>query len=104
MWLCHTWGESSKERPRFVFGLFDGDLFLKSDYVNLYNKTFDVEIDSTTLTDGSILEQLRALNNGESFNHYRPANYLAKNIQSISFSNESLDNFEKLFKLINKLF
>ena len=80
------------------------DLFLKSDYVNLYNKTFDVEIDSTTLTDGSILEQLRALNNGESFNHYRPANYLAKNIQSISFSNESLDNFEKLFKLINKLF
>ena len=80
------------------------DLFLKSDYVDLYNKTFDVEIDSTTLTDGSILEQLRALNNGESFNHYRPANYLAKNIQSISFSNESLNNFEKLFKLINKLF
>ena len=31
MWLCHTWGESSKERPRFVFGLFDGDLFFKSD-------------------------------------------------------------------------
>ena len=80
------------------------DLFLKSDYVDLYNKTFDVEIDSTTLTDGSILEQLRALNNGESFNHYRPANYLAKNIQSITLSNESLDNFEKLFKLINKLF
>ncbi|RHL89436.1 AAA family ATPase [Veillonella atypica] len=80
------------------------DLFLKSDYVDLYNKTFDMEIDSTTLTDGSILEQLRALNNGESFNHYRPANYLAKNIQSITLSNESLDNFEKLFKLINKLF
>lgn len=80
------------------------DLFLKSDYVDLYNKTFDVEIDSATLTDGSILEQLRALNNGESFNHYRPANYLAKNIQSISFSKESLDNFEKLFKMINKLF
>lgn len=80
------------------------DLFLKSDYVDLYNKTFDVEIDSITLTDGSILEQLRALNNGESFNHYRPANYLAKNIQSITLSNESLDNFEKLFKLINKLF
>lgn len=69
------------------------DLFLKSDYVDLYNKTFDVEIDSATLTDGSILEQLRALNNGESFNHYRPANYLAKNIQSISFSKESLVNF-----------
>ena len=51
-----------------------------------------------------VLEQLRALNNGESFNHYRPANYLAKNIQSITLSNESLDNFEKLFKLINKLF
>ena len=80
------------------------DLFLKFDYVDLYNKTFDVEIDSATLTDGSILEQLRALNNGESFNHYRPANYLAKNIQSISFSKESLDNFEKLFKMINKLF
>mgnify|MGYP006996927618 CR=1 FL=1 len=31
MWLCHTWGESSKERPSFVFGLFDEDLFFKSD-------------------------------------------------------------------------
>ena len=31
MWLCHTWGESSKEIPSFIFGLFDGDLFFKSD-------------------------------------------------------------------------
>ena len=31
MWLCHKWGKSSKERPSFVFGLFDEDLFFKSD-------------------------------------------------------------------------
>ena len=31
MWLCHTWDESYKERPNFVFGLFNGDLFFKSD-------------------------------------------------------------------------
>ena len=31
MWLCHAWGESSKERPSLIFGLFDGDLFFKSD-------------------------------------------------------------------------
>ena len=47
MWLCHTWDESYKERPSFVFGLFDGDLFFKSDDFS----TVDNETGCTTSRD-----------------------------------------------------
>lgn len=41
----------------------------------------------------------------ERFNHYRPANELAKQgISKDDLSPETLDNFEKVFKEVNKLF
>ncbi len=47
---------------------------------------------------------VRRLNGGKNFNHYSPANYLAKNISAITLSDETKDNFEKLFREVNKLF
>lgn len=76
------------------------DLFKKEDYINLYNGAFESNVDINTLENGPILSQL---NNGGSFNHYMPANYLAKNINNVDISEETLENFENLFKTINKI-
>lgn len=78
------------------------DLFKKEDYINLYNGAFESNVDVNIVNNGPILNQLKKLNNG-SFNHYSPANYLAKNIDKVDISEETLDNFEKLFKTINKI-
>lgn len=78
------------------------DLFKKEDYINLYNGAFESNVDINIVENGPILNQLKKLNNG-SFNHYTPANYLAKNINNIDISEETLDNFENLFKTINKI-
>ncbi len=78
------------------------DLFKKEDYINLYNGAFESNVDVNIVKNGPILNQLKKLNNG-SFNHYSPANYLAKNINKVDVSEETLDNFEKLFKTINKI-
>ena len=78
------------------------DLFKKEDYINLYNGAFESNVDLSIVKNGPILNQLKKLNNG-SFNHYSPANYLAKNISKVDISEETLDNFEKLFKTINKI-
>lgn len=78
------------------------DLFKKEDYINLYNGAFESNVDVNIVKNGPILNQLKKINN-DSFNHYSPANYLAKNINKIDVSEETLDNFEKLFKTINKI-
>lgn len=81
------------------------DLFSYCDYLSLYNGAFGkkVEVKDIDLSK-PIMEQLRKLNGGRNFNHYLPANFLAKNIQSLTFSDETLNNFENLFILINKTF
>ena len=53
--------------------------------------------------DKPIMAQLKRIN-GKAFNHYSPANYMAKNIGTLTFSNETLERFEKLFKLVNEKF
>lgn len=78
------------------------DLFKKEDYINLYNGAFESNVDINTVENGPILSQLKKLNKG-SFNHYMPANYLAKNINNVDISEETLENFENLFKTINKI-
>lgn len=78
------------------------DLFKKEDYINLYNGAFESNVDINIVENGPILNPLKKLNNG-SFNHYTPANYLAKNINKVDISEETLDNFENLFKTINKI-
>lgn len=81
------------------------DLFSVDDYLNIYNGAFGKKVKSTDIDDNiPILTQLKKLNGGKNFNHYSPANYLAKNISTITLSNKTIDNFEKLFQEVNKLF
>lgn len=81
------------------------DLFTNADYLKLYNGTFkkDVQINDID-KDKPIMQQLRHLNGEKDFNHYSPANYLAKTLADITIDNETLDNFEALFKQINRMF
>lgn len=81
------------------------DLFDISDYINLYNGEFNKKFEKKDFDEeNSILSQLKDKNEGKEFNHYRPANFLAKNINSILLSEKTLENFEKLFKMINTKF
>ena len=85
------------------------DVFTKADYIKIYNEAFpDKNINLADLDERikPILIQIsKALNLPNSFNHYRPANKLAaKGISMSYFESETLYNFEKIFKDINKLF
>ena len=81
------------------------DLFDVSDYIYIYNHEFNTNYEKNDFNpDNSILSQLKDKNGGKDFNHYRPANFLAKNISDISLSEKTLENFEKLFKVINSKF
>ena len=80
------------------------DLFLLSDYLSLYNAALGKNyVVSDFDADKPILLQLKKKNGNKDFNHYLPANYLTKNIASITFSDTTINNFEKLFLKINKL-
>ena len=81
------------------------DMFTKDEYIALYNGAFNQTISLTSLdNEKPILQQLKRLNDNRTFNHYAPANYMAKNIGSLNFSDETIDRFEKLFKIINSAF
>ena len=81
------------------------DLFSKEEYLNLYNGVFGTSIQIPDLdVDKPIMAQLKRLNGNKSFNHYSPANYMAKNIGILTFSEETLGRFEKLFTLVNSKF
>lgn len=81
------------------------DLFSDADYVSLYNGAFSKQIAQSDIDSTKpIMKQLKNKNGGKDFNHYTPANCLAKNITTIALSDETLDNFESLFRAVNKLF
>lgn len=81
------------------------DLFEIGEYINLYNGAFSKNLKPKDFDRTKpILLQLKKSNGNKDFNHYRPANYLAQNIAKITISDVALDNFEKLFKNVNKLF
>ena len=80
------------------------DLFSKEEYLTLYNGAFGANVQLSDLeADKPIMAQLKRIN-GKAFNHYLPANYMAKNIGTLTFSHETLEHFEKLFKLVNDKF
>ncbi len=84
------------------------DLFDKSEYLNLFNKAF-TEHDDIKLTDlnkdiNQIIIQINTKLGVQRFNHYRPANELAKaGATSKTFNKNTLERFSKLFQVINKL-
>ena len=83
------------------------DLFVKQDYLNLFNFAFpDTQIKLSELNQDIkqiIIQINKHINKG--FNHYLPANeFVKRGIKKDDLSPETLDNFEKVFKKINKLF
>ena len=80
------------------------DMFTKSEYLQLYNGAFNTKVEESSLkTDKPILDQLKK-KHSENRNHYLPANFLLKHVSEISFSDETLNRFEKLFDKINDEF
>lgn len=81
------------------------DLFDKEEYLTLYNGVFGVSVQIVDLdVEKPIMLQLKRLNGNKSFNHYLPANYMAKNIGTLTFSKETIERFERLFALVNGKF
>lgn len=85
------------------------DLFTKSDYLKLFNSAFKelANIKETDLNSAipQIIIQVNKHIGKDRFNHFRPANEIVKiGADKSFFDDESLDNFEKVFKEINKLF
>ena len=81
------------------------DLFSKEEYLVLYNGAFGTSINVSNLdANKPIMTQLKKLNGNKSFNHYSPANFMAKNIGTLTFSEETINRFEKLFLLVNSKF
>ncbi len=105
----------SKKKIRFFDEFLDNystadieDLFSKGDYIKIYNDGFpDNQINLAGLNDNikPILIQINKHLGINRFNHYRPANKLAaKGVDASYFEPATLDNFEKVFIEINKLF
>lgn len=86
------------------------DLFTKEEYLKLFNLAFDKEYPEIKLADldssiETILKQINKVIGKDRFNHYRPANKLNQlGVDKSYFSTTTLDNFEKIFIEINKLF
>ncbi len=84
------------------------DLFVKEDYLKLFNSAFtehkDIEVADLKAELPTIIMQISDIL-GKNFNHYRPANELVKlGVDKKFFNAQTLDNFEKVFTEINKLF
>ena len=81
------------------------DLFSIDEYLKIYNGALKKNISINEISsEQPILHQLKKINNNKDFNHYSPANYLARNIADISFSECTLNNFELLFQKVNNIF
>jgi len=106
----------SEKRIRFFNDYLDGyatadieDMFTKTDYLKIFNEAFpEKNIKLTDLDDRIkpvLIQITKFLDSANGFNHYRPANKLAANGVDINyFEAKTLDNFENIFKDINKLF
>ncbi len=86
------------------------DLFDKEEYLKIFNAAFDKEHPVVKLADldssiDTILKQINKVIGKDRFNHYRPANKLNQlGVDKTYFKPKTLDNFEKMFAEINKLF
>jgi predicted ATPase len=85
------------------------DLFAKDDYLKLFNAAFpeykDLRVTGFKDISIPIIPGISEMLGIDHFNHYRPARELAqRGVGSDFFNKESLSNFEKAFKALNKLF
>ena len=89
------------------------DMFAPEFYLKLVNGEFGTSLTMNDLSVGSprIVRRLEdyfennPLPNGAKFNHYRPALYLSKNLDSleVDLTESDLDRFQKAFDALNKL-
>lgn len=105
-----------KSKIRFFDEFLDGytradleDLFMKEDYLKLFNSAFsehsDIKISDLDSKIPTIIQQINKQIGKDRFNHYRPANELVKlGVNKDYFSSQTLDNFEKVFTEMNKQF
>ncbi|MFL9845230.1 AAA family ATPase [Flavobacterium rhizosphaerae] len=105
----------SKSKIRFFDEFIEGystadleDLIAKQDYLKLFNSAFseypDIKLDELSASIMQIIIQINKHLDIKRFNHYRPANELLKIGGNDFFSESTLNNFEKVFIEINKLF
>jgi len=81
------------------------DMFTTDEYLSLFNGAFSHSIPSSDIDKSKpIMNQLKRLNGNKNFNHYSPANYMIKNISSLSSADVTLQHFEDLFVKVNSLF
>ncbi|MBU1143183.1 MAG: AAA family ATPase [Firmicutes bacterium] len=81
------------------------DLFDTKEYIELYNKTFKVALDSSKIDPNKpIIKQIILQNGGKDYNHYLPAKHLMSQIETIAIPEKTLNKFEEIFKKVNKLF
>jgi predicted ATP-dependent endonuclease of OLD family len=86
------------------------DLFSKEEYLKMFNLAFEKEYPAIKITDldstlDTVLKQINKVIEKDRFNHYRPANKLNQmGVDKTFFSAQTLENFEKMFIEINKLF
>lgn len=80
------------------------DLFSINDYLNLYNNTFSDEIKESDLNGTDpVVSRIARFKNIDRFDHGVPADIFLRERDKIlpTLSEESLDNFEKLFERLN---
>lgn len=76
------------------------DLFDADDYINLYNLTFGAKLTATELAAGPrIVKRIEA--KAGKFDHGRVAETLLRGHAGLTFATSTLDNFAKLFAVIN---
>jgi len=85
------------------------DLFVKDDYLKLFNSAFsehqDIKLNNLNSDIKQIIIQINKHLGVDRFNHYRPASELAKSGANAKFFDDvTLNNFEKVFDEINKLY
>jgi len=85
------------------------DMFEKTEYLNFFNAAFpefkDIKVSDIISVDKRVIPQINTLIGKDHYNHYRPANQLAKQgAKAADFKPSTLERFEALFKTINALF
>lgn len=86
------------------------DLFVKDDYLKIFNSAFSGKYQAITLNQlntsiSQIIIQINKALNIDRFNHYIPSYKLVQSgVDESYFHQDTLSNFENVFKELNKLF
>jgi len=85
------------------------DMFEKEEYLGLFNDAFkehkDLSVEDLNANIQRVIVQINSVLSIQRFNHYRPANTLArKGVTASFFQDSTLSRFEQMFQFLNGLF